>query len=146
MKIKIRDKKKKLKGMTLLEVLVAMMVFIITATLLVEAGVSVIMHVRTTRNLVRKVNYQAPIVASRSTQEDDVDIDEENHIEIGLMAVADHSATGNLVVNKIESKTETTVDEDDNEVPLYDDVAGNLKYFVPDPDSILASEESDEED
>lgn len=129
-------KKKKLKGFTLLEVVVAIAVFAIAASLLVEAGLSVIYNVRSSRNLVKKVNYQSKIVATKPDATSDLvnPINSgSNTFEINLQSVSG-GKSGKIEVKGYESKTETKTVKDESgsdvEVPAYDDVAGNLKYFV----------------
>ncbi len=116
--------KKKLKGTTLLEVVIAIAVFAIAATLLVEAGLSVIYNVRSSRNLVKKVNFQSKIVASRPASDSD------QIVNTGTMNLTlstnGYTAINDIEVNKYESITET----DDEGNPIYEDVAGNLKFFT----------------
>jgi prepilin-type N-terminal cleavage/methylation domain-containing protein len=57
----MKNTKKSIKGMTLMEIIVAMAVFSISALILVSGAISVYNSKRNTRNLVKKVNYQAPI-------------------------------------------------------------------------------------
>ncbi len=54
-------KKSKLKGMTLAEIVVSMVIFTISATILVTGAISVYNMIRRTRTLNRKLNYQTPI-------------------------------------------------------------------------------------
>ena len=113
---KLKQNKKKLKGMTLLEVVVAIAVFAVAATLLVEAGLSVIYNVRSSKNLVKKVNYQSKIVAARPDPGVDSDITEVGDMVLSLDAVGFSGAP----VLSVKGYP----------VELYEDVAGNLKYFV----------------
>lgn len=53
-------KDKKLKGMTLVEIIVALAIFTIMATLLVTACICVTKSVTHTNRMVKKINYQAP--------------------------------------------------------------------------------------
>lgn len=66
MKTKNYSKKKKeksLKGFSLVEVIIAILIFAIGSSLLVSAGVSILNNIRESRNIVRKVNYETGIVA-----------------------------------------------------------------------------------
>ena len=123
MKLKIKNKKT-LKGMTLLEVVIAIAVFAIAATLLVEAGLSIIYNVKSSRNLVKKVNFQSKIVACKP------DAGSSDIVSTGTMIlnISADGVTGitPIEVNKYEAITET--DDDGNAV--YEDVAGNLKFFT----------------
>lgn len=126
---KLKTNRKKLKGMTLLEVVIAIAVFAVAATLLVQAGLSVIYNVRSSKNLVKKVNYQSKIVAARPTPGVDSEITEIGDIVLNLEA-AGFSGSPTLSVKGYEAEREMSTDDDGNPVELYDDVAGNLKYFV----------------
>ncbi len=126
---KLKTNRKKLKGMTLLEVVIAIAVFAVAATLLVQAGLSVIYNVRSSKNLVKKVNYQSKIVAARPTPGVDSEITEIGDIVLNLEA-AGFSGSPTLSVKGYEAEREMGTDDDGNPVELYDDVAGNLKYFV----------------
>ena len=124
MKLKIKNKKS-LKGMTLLEVVIAIAVFAIAATLLVEAGLSIIYNVRSSRNLVKKVNFQSQIVACKpdpTTSTDIVDTGTMN-IELSTYGFTDVKP---IEVKKYQAITEKDVDGN----PIYEDVAGNLKFFT----------------
>ncbi len=54
-------KSKKLKGMTLMEIIISMVIFSVSALILVQGAISVYYSMRKTRKLVKKINYQAPI-------------------------------------------------------------------------------------
>lgn len=58
-----KSKQKSLKGFTLLEVIIAILVFAIGSSLLVSAGVSILNNIRESRNIVRRVNYETGIVS-----------------------------------------------------------------------------------
>ncbi len=57
------SKHKSLKGFTLLEVIIAILVFAIGSSLLVSAGVAILSNIRESRNIVRRVNYETGIVS-----------------------------------------------------------------------------------
>lgn len=57
------SKQKSLNGFTLLEVIIAILVFAIGSSLLVTAGVAILNNVRESRNIVRRVNYETGIVS-----------------------------------------------------------------------------------
>ena len=61
----------KLKGMTLVEVIVALAVFTIMASLLVTACMSVSKSIVRTNRLVREINIQAPLAENRITNDKD---------------------------------------------------------------------------
>jgi len=123
MKKKIKNKKH-LKGMTLLEVVIAIAVFAIAATLLVEAGLSVIYNVKSSRNLVKKVNYQSKIVAYKP------DSGSSDIVSTGTMDLK-LSTDGFTDIKTIEVKKYQAITEKDaDKKPIYEDVAGNLKFFT----------------
>ncbi len=64
MKIK---RKNKLKGMTLVEVIVALAVFTIMASLLVTVCIGISKSVVRTNRLTREINVQAPLAENRKT-------------------------------------------------------------------------------
>lgn len=111
-------KKKKLKGMTLMEVIIAMVIMAICGSLLVEACVCVVNNTRTARRVTSKVDEQATVIENRP---DEVTAYQEKDT-IELKMGAQPAVT--MVVDKFEAPT-TQVSEEQR--------AGNLKYFVPSP-------------
>lgn len=108
-------KKKKLKGMTLMEIIVAMAVLIITSGILVECGVAVVNNVRVSRTVVTTVNQQAPEIENRRVA---TPYAADNTIHLsgaGLPGVDIH-------VDKYEATVTMAPDEQRS---------GNMKYFVP---------------
>lgn len=63
----------KLKGMTLVEVIVALAVFTIMASLLVTACMSVSKSIVRTNRLVREINIQAPLAENRASSSTEVE-------------------------------------------------------------------------
>lgn len=113
-------RKRPLKGMTLMEVIIAMVVLVILASLCVEAAVGIISNVRTSKSVVQKVNYQSSFVTARSG-----------------------SSSGTLSFKLVDDKgSEILADEENISVNIFEapvdpagkykdyDKAGNLKYFV----------------
>lgn len=106
-------KKKKLKGMTLLEVIIAMVVMVICATLLVQSAVSVVYNTRTARNVISKVDEQASPVENRTVPTAYVTGD-----KIKLT----YNGTYYVAVDKYEAPTTQAPDHERS---------GNMKYFEP---------------
>lgn len=106
-------KKKKLKGMTLMEVIVAMVVMAICGSLLVEACVCVVTNTRTARTVISKVDEQATDVENRQAS---ITAYEEG----ATLNIEYNGHPGNIVIDKFEAPT-TQVAEDQK--------SGNLKYF-----------------
>lgn len=124
--------KKKLKGMTLLEVIIAMVVMVIGASLLVESAVSIINTTKTSRTVVNQVNSQAPNVENKIIVDSVEMTSVPNSIGIECGGV-----TGALEVKKYHAPAVTTivegVDEGGNpvsSVKTIDPKSGDLKYFV----------------
>ena len=123
MKKKIKNKKH-LKGVTLLEVVIAIAVFAIAATLLVEAELAVRYNVKSSRNRDKKVNYQSKIVAYKP------DSGSTDIVDTGTMNI-ELSTDGFTDVKPIEVKKYQAITEKDaDKKPIYEDVAGNLKFFT----------------
>lgn len=81
-KMKIK-RKNKLKGMTLVEVIVALAVFTIMASLLVTVCIGISKSVVRTNRLTREINVQAPLAENRITNDKVEDVsDSQNTITI----------------------------------------------------------------
>ena len=107
--------KKKLKGMTLMEIIIAMAVLIIIAGILVESAVAVVNNVRVSKSVVRTVNIQAPEVENRDVLTPYVTGDVINLTGDGL-------SPANISVDKYEATVT---------LPDGEQRSGNMKYFVP---------------
>ncbi len=110
-------KKKKLKGMTLMEIIIAMVIMTICGMLLVEAAVCVVNNTRTARRVTSKVDEQAADVANRPTHITAYEEGDTLRLEYG----GEH---GDIVIDKFEAPT-TQVSEEQK--------ADNLKYFIAVP-------------
>lgn len=106
-------KKKKLKGMTLMEVIVAMVVMAICGSLLVEACVCVVTNTRTARTVISKVDEQSTDVENRRSSITPYEEGATLHIEY-------NGHDGNIAIDKFEAPTVQTPEEQKS---------GNLKYF-----------------
>lgn len=141
------DKKRKaLKGMTLMEVIISMVILVVMASLVAEAGASIVANVRTSKSVIQKVNYQAKYVTSERKQykalEDDgsgneIVVDKPMNtkdVSFGLM-----DAAGNPVGKAVEVKIyeapgmNVAAEYKDGTYKYADgtvyDKAGNLRYF-----------------
>lgn len=124
--------KKKLKGMTLLEIIIAMVVMVICGTLIAESCVGVINMTKTSRTVINTVNSQSSNVERRDTVGS-----EEMVGASGVIGISCDSVAGDLKVKKYHAPavTETVVsyDEAGNEITserAVDSKSGDLKYFV----------------
>lgn len=106
--------KKKLKGMTLMEIIVSMAIFSISALILVSGAISVYNSIRNTRQLMKKVNYQAPI-ADRMPEVTSFNV---QNIDLKVEGGGTHS----IEIKKFEVEPEE-----------LGQPAGNFKYFVYEP-------------
>ena len=122
-KMKIK-RKNKLKGMTLVEVIVALAVFTIMASLLVTVCVSISNSVVRTNRLTREINVQAPTAENRITDDTKVDAvkDSTNTIKI----VNKPGSSGALIEQAVvvESYTVQKSNEHGSET-----VNGRFKFF-----------------
>lgn len=109
-------KKKTFKGMTLIEVIIAMVVMVVASALLVLGAVSIINNTRTARRVVNKVNEQAPVVENEAVVS--AYVTGEN-LELQIVGAAEEYT---LQVDKFEAPT-TQAPEDER--------SGNLRYFRP---------------
>lgn len=115
--LKKQSKKKKLKGMTLMEIIIAMVILVILSALIAEAGSGIVSNIRTSKSVVEKVNYQSKFVASKSGTTAAGTVSLELSDDYG-------SSTSPITANIFEAPTDTDA--------IYSsyDRAGNLKYFV----------------
>lgn len=111
----LRSSRRKIKGMTLIEVILAMVILVIVASLVVQAAVGIISNVRTSKSVVQKVNYQQSFITSNNA-----------NLNGGLsFKIQTGSKTSkDINVQVFEAPTDPAA--------LYKnyDKAGNLKYFV----------------
>ncbi|MDO5148948.1 MAG: prepilin-type N-terminal cleavage/methylation domain-containing protein [Oscillospiraceae bacterium] len=106
-------KKKKLKGMTLMEVIIAMVVMVICASMLVEAAICVVNNTRTARTVIVKVDEQAPGVENRTVG---------TPYETGAVLQLQYNGVHTIPVDKYEAPTTQVSDIQKS---------GNMKYFMP---------------
>lgn len=119
-------KKKSFKGMTLIEILVAMVVLVVTASMIAVAGASVVYNMRATQSLIHKVNYEGKYVASKSRDTGD-DKPMNATVKTGVIKLDPDKGSA----NDIDIKIYEANPDPSNDV-LYKDAdhAGNLKHFV----------------
>lgn len=126
--------KKKLKGMTLLEIIIAMVVMVICGTLIAETAVGVINMTKTSRTVINTVNSQCANVERR---------DSVGSVEMtgasGSISISCGAESGNLNVKKYHAPAVTEIvvstDEEGNTVSSSREIdakSGDLKYFVLD--------------
>jgi len=112
-------KKKSLKGMTLMEIIIAMTVMVICGTILAMACLSVVNNTRTARHVTTKVNEQATVVENRDPSITAYREADQLHLEI-----RGGGGSADIGVDKFEAPTTQSPDEQNS---------GNLRYFRPTP-------------
>jgi prepilin-type N-terminal cleavage/methylation domain-containing protein len=58
----VKGKKKSFKGMTLIEVIIAMVVLVLMSTMIAMAASGVVSNVRASKSVIEKVNYQSKYI------------------------------------------------------------------------------------
>ena len=120
-KMKIK-RKNKLKGMTLVEVIVALAVFTIMASLLVTVCIGISKSVVRTNRLTREINVQAPLAENRITNDKVEDVsDSQNTITI-------KSKDGALISESVTIDNYHVKNSDSD--PGSKTVNGRFKFFI----------------
>lgn len=127
--IKLKNKTtcRSLKGFTLLEVIIAILIFSIGSSLLVTAGVAILSNIRESRNIVRRVNYETGIVSygPKDGYKDRLkEYEDLSSIKISSSDVAVPDAYSSIDVSAYEAIPK-------NEAVHYTKATYNLKYFRP---------------
>ena len=112
-------KKKPLKGMTLLEVIIAMLIMVILASILIESCVCIIGNIRVAKNVNHKVNVQTHDVEYRSVKEAAYNENDVINLKYG-------DKEGSIKVDRYKA---SDIPEDDKEHIKGVMDADNLKYF-----------------
>lgn len=118
-------KKKKLKGMTLIEIIVSIAVFAMISLILVMLGTSVNAQRRSARKVNEKVAFQGPI-AEAQNDENSLLMDDEYEITVGKVGSA---STVTVVKGKLYSAQGYILDEDGNKVAAPEAEKANLKFI-----------------
>lgn len=118
-------KKKKLKGMTLIEIIVSIAVFAMISLILVILGTSVNAQRRSARKVNEKVAFQGPI-AEAQNDENSLLMDDEYEITVGKVGSA---STVTVVKGKLYSAQGYILDEDGNKVADPEAEKANLKFI-----------------
>lgn len=118
-------KKKKLKGMTLVEIIVAIAVFAAVSLILVMLGTAVDAQQRSARKVNKKVAVQGPI-AEAQNDTNALLLDDEYDI---VVAKKDSPESKVTVKGKLYSTQGFTIDEDGNKVADPDADEANLKFI-----------------
>ncbi len=113
--------KKRLKGMTLIEIIVSLALFTVMSAVLLTACLYANKMIIRTNKLTNKVNYQSPIAENRLNTDANVTANS------GTIRFRDSSGKSYSVdVSQYEVKSKYT----DSSKPSYDDdIASNFKYF-----------------
>ncbi len=118
-------KKKKLKGMTLVEIVVSIAVFAAISLILVMIGSAVNAQERSANKVNRKVAVQGPLAEAQNDSNAFL-LDEEYKIEV---AKKDSPETAVTVTGKLYSTQKFTIDEDGNQVADPNAEKANLKFI-----------------
>lgn len=118
-------KKKKLKGMTLVEIIVAIAVFAAVSLILVMLGTAVDAQQRSARRVNKKVAVQGPIAEAQNDTNALLLNDEFNIV----VAKKDSPESKVTVKGKLYSTQEFTIDDDGNKVADPDADEANLKFI-----------------
>lgn len=118
-------KKKKLRGMTLVEIIVSIAVFAMISLILVMFGSSVNAQRRSTKRVNDKVAVQGP-VAEAQNDENSLLMDDDYEIIVNKKGDASTSA---VVKGKLYSAQGYIIDEDGNKVADPDAEKANLKFI-----------------
>lgn len=141
-----KGRKKTLKGMTLMEIIIAMVVLVIISSLIAEAGVGVVNNVRASKSVIEKVNYQSKYITGHSTKYNAIGDDGSGNA-IPVEADMTKTSVSFQLYDKNGNSIGKSISADVYEAPgmdvAYDykdgtykradgtvyDRAGNLKYF-----------------
>ncbi|MBO5319934.1 MAG: prepilin-type N-terminal cleavage/methylation domain-containing protein [Ruminococcus sp.] len=118
-------KKKKLKGMTLVEIVVSIAVFAAISLILVMVGSAVNAQQRSANRVNRKVAVQGPL-AEAQNDANALLLNDEYEIYV---AKKDSPSSGVTVKGKLYSTEEFVIDEDGNKVSSPDAEKANLKFI-----------------
>lgn len=118
-------KKKKLKGMTLVEIVVSIAVFAAISLILVMIGSAVNAQERSANKVNRKVAVQGP-VAEAQNDDNALLLTEEYMIKV---AKKDSPETAVTVTGKLYSTEKYIIDEDGNKVADPNAEKANLKFI-----------------
>ena len=118
-------KKKKLKGMTLVEIIVAIAVFAMVSLILVMLGTAVDAQQRSARRVNKKVAVQGPIAEAQNDGNSYL-LDDEYEISV---AKKGSPSTGVTIKGKLYSTQGYTGDADGNQIPDPDADKANLKFI-----------------
>lgn len=121
--MRIGKLKKRLKGMTIIEIIVSLALFTVMSAVLLTACLYVNRMIIRTNKLTNKVNYQSPIAENKLNTDANVTANS------GTVSFRDSSGRSYSVnVNQYEVKSKYT---DSSKTSYDDDIASNFKYFVP---------------
>lgn len=118
-------KKKKLKGMTLVEIVVSIAVFAAISLILVMVGSAVNAQQRSANRVNRKVAVQGPL-AEAQNDANALLLNDEYEIYV---AKKDSPSSGVTVKGKLYSTEEFVIDADGNKVSSPDAEKANLKFI-----------------
>ncbi len=118
-------KKKKLKGMTLVEIVVSIAVFAAISLILVMVGSAVNAHQRSANRVNRKVAVQGPVAEAQN----DVNAILVNDKYEIYVAKKDSPTSGVTVTGKLYSTQKFTIDEEGNKVVAPDAEKANLQFI-----------------
>ena len=120
----MKKKKKKLRGMTLVEIVISLLVFALLGVVLVGVGNAIDAHQRAARKTTDKVAVEGP-VAEAQNKNDALLLNDDYTIEVK----AEGAASGVEVKGKLYSVERYTVDENGSTVPDPNNDPDNLKFI-----------------
>ncbi len=118
-------KKKKLRGMTLVEIIIAIAVFAMVSLILVMLGTAVGRQRQSSYRVNRKVAVQGPI-AEAQNDNNALLLDDEYEIVVSKKGAAETAVT---VKGKLYSAQGYIIDEDGNQVADPNAEKANLKFI-----------------
>jgi prepilin-type N-terminal cleavage/methylation domain-containing protein len=133
---------KKIKGMTLIEVIIAMVVLVLMSTMVAMAASGVVTNVRTSKSVIEKVNYQSKYITGTEKKyvaDDGGGGTVEKNMNKTSLSFSLQDSSGGALGNTINADVyeapgmADAIDYADGTYKRSDgtvyDKAGNLKYF-----------------
>ncbi len=121
----MKKKKKKFRGMTLVEIVISLLVFALLAVVLVGVGNAIDAHQRAARKTTDKVAVEGPVAEAQNIN-DALLLDDKFTIEVKSKG----AASGIEVNGKLYSVERYTVDENGSTVPDPSNDPDNLKFIA----------------
>lgn len=132
-KISNKSRHRSLKGFTLIEVIISILIFAIGSSLLVSAGVAILSNIRESRNIVRRVNYETSIVAygPKVSEPDDYEDRLKKYDDLTVLQLSSSDVDVPAAYSSIDVSAYEALPNADDEAKHYTKATYNLKYFRP---------------